>query len=330
MTPAPRRAAGLAGITGNRTAFVVVLAVMAALLFVPLGHNDYFNLTFRNILMFAALSYGWNVLGGYTGYVSFGNVVFFGIGAYCSAVLSAQGVDSLLVDVPVALVVAGFFALVTGIPILRLRGHYFGIATLGIALAVADVADNLDVLGGSGGLALKQFDQAHFVLYYYAMWLVALGCMVATYLLARSKFGYALVAIRENEEAAQILGVWPTAYKVAAYAIGGMMAAAAGAVYAPANGFLDPTLAFATDSNVFPIVMTLLGGTGTAAGPFIGALVLSSVNEILQTKLLNVHSLFFGATIVLVVLFLPRGIMYLVGLRGGWRRYAADRRAYRA
>ncbi len=324
------RGLGLGGITGNRYAFAGVLVVMALLLALPLAHNDYLNLTFRNILMFAAMSYGWNLLGGYTGYVSFGNVVFFGIGAYCSASLSAHHIDNLFADVALGMAVCGLFAMLTGLPILRLRGHYFGIATLGIALAATDLAGNLDALGGTGGLALKQLDTAHFVWYYYAMWLVALGCMLATYAIARSKLGYAFVAIRENEDAAQILGIWPTRYKVIAFALGGMMTGAAGAVYAPANGFIDPSVAFAVDNNVYPIVMSILGGMGTAAGPFVGALLLAGVNEILQARFLSAHALFFGAIIVLVVLFLPRGIVYLIGRRGGWRAYLAERRAYRA
>jgi branched-chain amino acid transport system permease protein len=204
------------------------------------------------------------------------------------------------------------------------------VATLGIALAATDLAGNLDALGGTGGLALKQLDTAHFVWYYYAMWLVALGSMLATYAIARSKLGYAFVAIRENEDAAQILGIWPTRYKVIAFALGGMMTGAAGAVYAPANGFIDPSVAFAVDNNVYPIVMSILGGMGTAAGPFVGALLLAGVNEILQARFLSAHALFFGAIIVLVVLFLPRGIVYLIGRRGGWRAYLAERRAYRA
>lgn len=323
------RGLGLGGITGNPQAFAVSLGIMLLLLGIPVLHNGYIELTVRNILMFAAMSYGWNLLGGYTGYVSFGNVVFFGIGAYCSAVLSAHHVDSLLADVPLAMVCAALFAIVVGLPILRLRGHYFGIATLGIALAVADLANNLDALGGSGGLALKQVPQDQFAIYYYGMWIVALASMLATYFIARSKLGYAFVAIRENEDAAQVLGVWPTRYKVTAYALGAMMTAAAGAVYAPANGFIDPSIAFAIDNNVFPIVMAILGGMGTASGPFIGAVLLAGVNEFLQSEFLKIHSLFFGAIIVLVVLFLPRGIMYLIGLRGGVRRYLADRAAFR-
>jgi branched-chain amino acid transport system permease protein len=327
--PALRRY-GLGGIAGNRTATWVAFGLMAALLFVPAAHNDYVTLLFRNILMFAAMSYGWNLIGGYTGYVSFGQVAFFGIGAYCAGILSQLGINNLLVAVVVACLVAALFATLLGLPILRLRGHYFAIATLGIALALADIVGNLDALGGTSGIAVKAVDQSIFWIYYYAMWLVAFVSIVTTLLIARSKLGYAFVAIRENEDAATVLGIDPTRYKIMAWAISAMMAGAAGAVFAPANGFIDPSITFSTDSNVFPIVMALLGGTGTVAGPFIGALILAGVNELLQRTFLTIHTLFFGAVIVLIVLLLPRGLVWLFSLRGGVRAWLKSLSAYRA
>ncbi|HTW84942.1 MAG TPA: branched-chain amino acid ABC transporter permease [Candidatus Sulfotelmatobacter sp.] len=324
------RSLGLSGITGNPVAFAVALALMALLLFVPAAHNDYFNLVFRNILMYAAMAYGWNLIGGYTGYVSFGNVAFFGIGCYCSGVLSTHGVDSLLADVALAVAVNALFANLLGRVVLRLRGPYFGIATLGIGVAVAEIIANLDALGGTSGLALHQVDEAHFGVYYYAMWLVALASMLGTFFITRSKVGYAFVAVRENEDAAAALGIPATKYKIRAWMLGAMMGAAAGAVFAPANGFIDPSITFSPDSNVFPIVMTILGGIGTVAGPFIGALILAGVNELLQRYIVNAHTLFFGTMIVLVVLLLPRGLVWLFGLRGGVRAWLRSLTAYRA
>ena len=321
---------GLGGITGNPLAIWIALALFGALLFVPALHNDYITIVFRGILMYTAMSYGWNMIGGYTGYVSFGQVAFFGIGCYCSAVLGQLGINNLLAGIALACVVNALFAIVLGLPILRLKGHYFAIATLGIGLALADIVGNLDALGGTSGIAVKQVDQSIFWIYYYAMWAVALACMLATFLIARSKLGYAFVAIRENEDAAAVLGVNPTRYKIAAWAISAMMAGAAGAVFAPANGFVDPSITFSVDSNVFPIVMALLGGIGTVAGPFIGALILAGTNELLQRAFINIHTLFFGAIIVLVVLLLPRGLVWLVGLRGGVRTWLKSLTAFRA
>jgi branched-chain amino acid transport system permease protein len=192
---------------------------------------------------------------------------------------------------------------------------------------VQEIITNVDWLGGGSGFTVRQIDS--FSSYYYAMWIVCAASMVATYFIARSKLGYAFVAIRENEEAAAVLGVNPTRYKVVAWAISAAMAAAAGAVFAGANGFIDGPTAFAVDSNVFPIVMTILGGVGTVAGPLVGAIILTAINESLWSHFPQVHTLFFGLVIVVVIVFLPRGILWLVGLRGGWRAFVSSLGNYR-
>ena len=321
------RKVGLGGITGSRTAFGVALAVMVAMLGVPLLHNGYYENLFRGILMFSTMSLGWNLIGGYVGYVSFGNVVFFGIGAYCAALLSQHGNGNVLVALAVAVPVCALFAIVVGVPVLRLRGHYFGIATLAIALAVQEIIANVDAFGGSTGITVHQ--NPWFSQYYYAMWAVCLVSLLATWFIARSKLGYAFVAIRENEDAAVVLGINPTYFKVVAWAISGMMAGAAGAIFAGANGFIDPDTAFALDDNIFPVVMALLGGVGTVAGPVVGAFILTGINETLWNHYPKVHTLFFGAVIVLVVLFLPRGLLYLLRMRGGVRGLLDGLRMYR-
>jgi branched-chain amino acid transport system permease protein len=318
----------MGGITGNRYAVYAAAGALALLAFVPLLGNGYYENLCRGILMFSAMAFGWNIIGGYTGYVSFGNVVFFGLGAYTSAVLAERGVENVWAAIPLAIVVAAVFAVVLGLPVLRLRGHYFGIATLGIALATQEIVANVDALGGGTGVTLRQ--AAWFSQYYYAMWLVCACSFLVTWLTARSKFGYALVAIRENEDAAAVLGINATAYKIAAWAISGAMAAAAGSVFAFANGFIDPPTAFSVDDNVFPIVMVILGGAGTVAGPLLGSLVLTAIDETLWSRFPQIHTLFFGAVIVLVVLFLPRGLLYVRGAgRGGWRGFLGSLRAYR-
>jgi len=305
----------------------IVAVVLVGMLGIPLLHNGYYENLCRGILMFSAMALGWNLIGGYTGYVSFGNVVFFGLGAYTSAVLALRGIDNVWLAMLIAPVVAGLFAIAFGVTILRLKGHYFGIATLGIALAVQEIVANVDVLGGGTGVTLRQ--GSWYSQYYYAMWLICAGSLFVTWLVARSKFGYALVAIRENEDAAAVLGVDATYHKVAAWALSGMMAAAAGAVFAFATGFIDPPSAFSVDNNVFPIVMAILGGVGTVAGPVVGAFVLTAINETLWSHFPQIHTLFFGAVIVVVVLFLPRGLLYLQGSRGGWRGMLHALAAYR-
>ena len=318
----------MGGIVGNVTALRVSVAILLLLLFVPLLHSSYYENLARSVLMFAALSFGWNLIGGYTGYVSFGNVVFFGLGCYTTAALWQHWhLQNVTLSMILGALVAAAFAVVLGLPILRLRGHYFAIATLGIALATQEIIANVDWLGAGAGFTVRPVDS--YLTYFYHMWLVCAASMLVTYLVARSKLGYAFVAIRENEEAAAVLGVDATRYKIVAWAISAAMAAAAGAVFAGANGFIDPPTAFATDVNVFPVVMALLGGIGTVAGPLIGALILTAINETLWSHFPQIHTLFFGAVIVLVVLFLPRGLLWLLDTRGGWRGFVRTLGAYR-
>jgi branched-chain amino acid transport system permease protein len=300
---------------------------MLVLLAVPNLHNGYVENLFRGILMYAAMSLGWNLIGGYTGYVSFGNVAFFGLGAYCAATLSSHHTGNLWIAIALSMLVGAIFATIFGTAILRLKGHYFGIASLGLALAVEEIISNLDYFGGGTGLTVRQ--DTFFSVYYYAMWGVCFVSLMATFLIARSKLGYALVAIRENEDAAAVLGINATFYKVLAWALSGMMGAAAGAVFAYSNGFIDPETAFSTENNIFPIVMALLGGTGTVAGPVVGAMILTAIDETLWSHLPKVHTIFFGAIIVLVVLFLPRGLLYLFRGRQTARGFIESLRAYR-
>jgi len=226
----------LGGITGNAIVVRITAALLVLLAFVPLLHNSYDENLGRSVLMFATLSMGWNVIGGYTGYVSFGNVVFFGIGAYTTAALWQHWhSQSIALSVACAIVAGVAFAVVLGVPILRLRGHYFGIATLGIALATQEIISNIDWLGGGTGVTIRQLDD--YSAYYYAMWAVCAASMLASYLISRSKLGYAFVAVRENEEAAAVLGVNPTRYKVTAWAISAAMAAAAGSSPGPTGSW---------------------------------------------------------------------------------------------
>ena len=318
----------MGGITGNATALRATVGILILLAFVPALHSSYYENLGRGVLMFATLSLGWNIIGGYTGYVSFGNVVFFGLGAYTTAALWQHWQQqSVLLAVVCAIVVGVIFALVLGVPILRLRGHYFAIGTLGIALATQEIISNIDWLGAGSGYAVRPLES--FSSYYYAMWIVCALSMLATYLIARSKLGYAFVAIRENEEAAAVLGVDATRYKVIAWTISAAMAAAAGAVFGGANGFVDPPTAFAVDDNVFPIVMALLGGVSTVAGPLVGALILTAINETLWSHFPQIHTLFFGAAIVAVIVFLPRGLLWLLNTRGGWKGFLGTLGAYR-
>ena len=279
--------------------------------------------------MFATLSLGWNIIGGYTGYVSFGNVVFFGLGAYTTALLCGSTGTSKTSRSPssVRCASASSSRSLLGVPILRLRGHYFGIATLGIALATKEIIANVDWLGGGSGFTVRPVEA--FTTYYYAMWIVCALSMLATFSSRARSSATRSLRFGRTKKRRRCSACNPTRFKVIAWAISAAMAAAAGAVFAGANGFIDPPTAFAIDNNVFPIVMAILGGVGTVAGPFVGALILTAINETLWSHFPQIHTLFFGAVIVLVVVFLAARILWLVNVRGGWKGVFSSVGAFR-
>ena len=228
------------------------------------------------ILMFCVLAQSWNFIGGFTGYAAFGNVAFFGIGAYAVAILLNDG-QPFWVGLIAGALIAGVFAFLLGLPVLRLKGHYFAIATLGVAEALRELAAIRNV-GGPGGEVSVPFPGADayptlFYVFFFAFLGLSLSCLLATILLKRSKFGYALVAIRENEQAAEALGIATARYKIAAFVLSAVPTALAGGLYAYfASGF-DPPTVFDVGISVEMVLLTLLGGAGTILGPMIGAII---------------------------------------------------------
>src|SRR5438874_1733358 len=258
-----------------------------------------------NALLVATLTQGWNIIGGFTGYPSFGNSVFYGLGTYGTAIAMAQ----LHLPFGVGLVAGGVlgvaFALLFGIPILRLRGPYFAIATLGLAAVMSAIVATIGFAGKNIGLILPLFRGDTL---FYELSLVLLVAATGTVAwLARSRFGAGLVAIREDEDAAQVMGINTTMYKVGALALAAFFSSLAGGIHAYWITFIDPGSAFDPTLNVRMVIMTLFGGPGTIFGPVLGSFVLSAVSEVLASKVSTVASLFYGFVIVLAVVFMPNG-----------------------
>jgi branched-chain amino acid transport system permease protein len=299
-----------------RVAAATILIVAIALPFVL---DDYLVRVGTTIAMLAVLAASWNLIGGYAGYPSFGNIVFFGLGAYGAAIPMLR----LGVPFPVGLLAGGLvsvaLALLIGLPVLRLRGHYFAIATLGILAAVQQVVIIADRLTGGGeglslplsGLSLETFDE----LIYLVMLAILVAVMGFTYWMARNRLGYGLVAIRENEVAARVMGINTTLYKVTAFAVSAFFTGLAGATYGYWLSSLDPYVAFDFNYNVLLVVIAFFGGAGTVLGPLVGALILGIMSEWLRGVLVQYHLLVFGVVIVLTVIFAPRGIVELIGRR---------------
>jgi branched-chain amino acid transport system permease protein len=298
---------------------VVALVVLALFPFLDFVSGALIR-TVTVVIMAAALAQAWNLIGGYTGYPAFGNVTFFGLGGYATAILMAKLKVDFVPAVIVGGVVAAVYATLLGLPVLRLKGHYFSIATLGIAEATREVIANwTDVTGGGTGITLpisplrpQQFNQTM----YFAMLFVFVGSVLLTYVVTRSKLGYGMVAIREDEDAAKSLGINTTLFKVAAFALSALVAGLVGGVYAYWNSSLIPEDAFNIDYTLRAILITIIGGPGTLFGPALGAIAFEFLRNFLWDRFPGLQFTFLGLMMVLVIIFMPKGVMeFLTGRR---------------
>ncbi len=282
-----------------------------------------------DMLLLATLAQSWNIIGGYTGYSSFGNSVFYGLGGYGTAIAMAQFHLPFAVGLALGVVLAVLFAVLIGLPVLRLRGHYFAIATLALAEVMIAVVSNLDIAGGNVGLILPLLkgDELFFEL---ALALLAITTAVVAWI-SRSRFGFGLIAIRENEEAAAVMGVNTTLYKIGAFVLCGIFTAVAGGIHAYWITYLDPGSAFDITLNVRMIIMAVFGGPGTVYGPVLGAFVLSAISELLASEITNLASVFFGLVIIAAIVFMPRGVADVARRfhELGWRYFRENIKAHR-
>ena len=340
--------------TVRRGATALLFLIMLAAPFVTPATSLLFD-----ALTAMAVAYGWNVIGGYTGYAAFGNVAYLGLGAFVAAgFMSRQPGHPALpwfVGIPLAVVITAAFAAVIGLFVLRLRGHYFSIATLGVAVAMPELIQwelpfgREGLIPGffGGGLPLNfplasditiggtVFDADRYFFYYLGLATALIGWGV-TVGLNRSKFGYGLIAIRENEEAAEVMGVNTTIAKSAAYALSAALAGLGGAVigYRLTNMTTEADALFSTSNNLQMIIICLIGGVGTLWGPWIGAFALFALQEAIRLvasgdAVLLWQATLFSLLIVLVVLFLPHGVLQFVQSRArAGLGMAAGRPAY--
>jgi branched-chain amino acid transport system permease protein len=307
-------------------AIVIALIVLAA---VPWFGSDVLVQFGINALLLAVLAQGWNIIGGYTGYASFGNSVFYGLGSYGVGIAMVQWELPFAVGLAFGVVLSVAFAILLGIPVLRLKGHYFAIATLALAQVMTAIVSNVKLAGQNIGLVLPPLNND---LLFYEL---ALGLLVVAtltiYWLSRSRFGFGLIAIRENEEGAAVMGVNTTLYKVLAFALSGVFSALAGGIHAYWVTFIDPESAFDISLNVKMIIMAVFGGPGTVLGPIIGALSLSAVSEFLSSEITSIAGLFFGVVVVAAVVLMPRGLADMLRRfrKSGWRYFAENIKANR-
>ncbi len=294
--------------------FICGIILLSIALF-PLFNNNFIIRFGTDILMFAILASAWNLIGGYTGYASFGNVVFFGIGAYITAVLMEKAGLNFFMAFFIAGLGAAVFAILIGLPVLRLKGHYFAIATLGVAEAMKALVQNLEITEGNSGIYLPVLDlsvKAQYYFFFYMMLGTLVLTLLVTYILLNAKFGYSLIAIREDEDAANSVGINTTYAKTAAFALSGLFTGLAGSIYAYQQAFIKPGSAFTVHTTVKMIVMAVFGGMGKLFGPLMGACSIEIISEILSDYFLVAHTLFFGVVVILAIVFTPKGVIDLI------------------
>ncbi len=296
----------------SAAAWLVALALSAALLW---SGNAYWMRLGTTLAANIALASAWNLVGGFAGYPSFATAAFFGLGAYVGALAQANGAP-----MPVAWLVssaaAAAFALVIGWAVLRLRGHYFAIGSLTMVSLLRIIATNWTTVTG-GGMGLNLPTPAADVLeqaqtFFLAQASIAAVSVVAAALVARSSLGFALACIRQNETAAGMLGLDARAAKATAFILSAMLVAPVGAVYASSVFYIEPGDVFDVQTSLTPIIMALLGGAGTVGGPVLGALLYEVLEQTVWARFNAVHTGVLGVSVVLLALFLPRG---LLGLR---------------
>lgn len=270
-------------------------------------------------MMYVVLALSWNIISGFTGYTSFGHVAFYGIGAYACAILVADYGWPWVPTLGVGAVVAAVVGVAIGYPVLRLKGPYFAIAMLGAAEGTRVVATVWDRLTHGGvGISLPSAETS--LQTYYAMLALMVLTIVVAYVVGHSRFGVRLNAIREDEVAAEALGIDATRYKLGAFVLSAVFPAVAGGIQAYKVLYIDPPSVFFVQITIAMALMSMLGGKGTVIGPILGAVLLYTAQELTWVNFPTAHLIAYGLFIVLVARFMPRGLIGFAVDRGWVRK----------
>ncbi|MFQ5912321.1 MAG: branched-chain amino acid ABC transporter permease [Nitrospinota bacterium] len=293
----------------------LVLLLLAGLAFLPLLGTGYQIRFITLLFMWIGLAGCWNLMTGSTGYIDFGPVAYYGLGAYATAILMLKAGLHLIP----AVLLGGCFSMLIAVPIaiptLRLRGAYFAIATLALAEATKqivlewDKVTGIELTGGSHGLTLPLGSGN--TLFYYLMGAASFCVMGVAYWLRRSKTGYGLRAIREAEDAARASGVDALKLKTFAYGISAFFLGLLGGITGNWLSYISPEDVFDINITIQMVVMALLGGLGTFLGPIVGATFLTIVSEILWARFVYTYLIIIGVIIVVLIIFMPQGIVGL-------------------
>ena len=293
--------------------FILFVALFAC---VPLIFDPETNYLVYFLFMaftYLALAQSWNLVAGYTGQISLGIHAFFGLGAYIIAIGWREEIIGYL-D-PFGIIISGLgpavLAIAVGVPLLsKLRGDYFALGTLGLGEILRTVfIQGGAFTGGSAGLMMRSSAYTSMTPYYFIALFLAVIATVVTYFMVNSQVGWALIAVRDDETAAAANGIHVLMYKVLAFSMGAFMAGLCGSLQAYYLFHIHPQNFFGLNWTLYPILMCIMGGSGSIMGPIVGAVFLTAVFELAKVWLPEVHPIFSGALIIATILFLPRGLI---------------------
>ncbi|KAA0073581.1 branched-chain amino acid ABC transporter permease [Tardiphaga sp. P9-11] len=298
--------------TRTNVALLVLIACVAAL---PLFGDAYALRLGTMACMYAIFALSWNIVGGFAGYPSFATAAFFGLGAYTTGILMNKGVP-LTLSLLGSLILCLLLAAALGAVLLRLRGHYFAIASLSLVEVFRELVNNAtDLTGGGMGLNIPLVSGSSVLsdatFFFYAMWGLLLLTALVVIAVSVSKLGFGLNCIRQNETASNMVGLNSTLYKAIAFGLSACFVGAAGGLYAAWVHYIDPSDVFDILYSVKPIVMALMGGLGSPLGVVCGAFVYLGLEEVVWRNYIQIHSGVLGVLIILLLLFLPHGLISL-------------------
>lgn len=287
--------------------------------------NTYYLNILIIILLYSYLATSWNIVGGFAGQLSLGHSAFMALGAYTSTILFSQFGVSPWIGMIVGGVIAGFIAVLIGIPTSRLKGAYYAIATIafssGLMLLLVTVKNIGSIkLGGAEGLSVTYVPDATFfdfqfnskVPYYYLILAFSIVILLISWLIDRSKLGFYLTAIKEDEDAAKALGINVARTKLIAAGISGFLTAIGGTFYAQYFRYLEPQYIAGPEFSNQMVFLAIVGGIGTVFGPFVGGIILTAISEITRVTFTDLpsgtHLVIYGIIVLIVILFFPKGI----------------------
>jgi len=297
---------------GVAIGFVILMALLPLLQFA--GNANYVLHMALYTFMYIAMTSAWNIVGGYTGYISLGHNVFFGIGGYFSGMILASAGISTLITAPLAGLVAAVVGVLVGLITLRVRGPSFIISSIALLMIVRILFDNWDYVGGSNGLTVPVTSldvQWAKVPYFYAMLVIAVLTVIASYKIKHSKFGLGLRALSQDEVKAESAGIDTVTYKVMAFAISAFFVGMCGAIWGEYLTYLRPNIFFIIQVAANMVLMGIIGGRGTVTGPIVGTILIVAFNEymVYQFGASAINILGTGMIMLLTLMFFPLGIV---------------------